>query len=55
MNNILNFCLTLNPDHEDKIKMLSYIPVGLGDKVFSKNCLADKLGETISHKNPFYG
>ena len=55
MNNISNFCLTLNPDHEDKIKMLSYIPVGLGDKVFSKNCLSDKLGQTISHKNPFYG
>ena len=55
MNNISNFCLTLNPDHEDKIRMLSYIPVGLGDKVFSKNCLSDKLGQTISHKNPFYG
>jgi hypothetical protein len=55
MKNITNFCLTLNPKHEDMIKILSYIPVGLGDKVFSKNCLSDKTGETISKKNPFYG
>lgn len=55
MNNISNFCLTLNPGHETKIKMLSYIPVGLGDKVFSKDCLSDKTGESIYQKNPFYG
>ena len=55
MNNISNFCLTLNPDHEDMIRNLSYIPVGLGERVFSKYCLSDKTGDTIYQKNPFYG
>ena len=55
MNNISNFCLTLNPEHEEMIRNLSYIPVGLGERVFSKNCLSDKTGDTIYQKNPFYG
>lgn len=55
MNNISNFCLTLNPEHEEMIRNLSYIPVGLGKRVFSKNCLSDKTGDTIYQKNPFYG
>ena len=37
MRNIKFFCLTLNPDHEDLIKKLSYTPVGLGNKKFSNN------------------
>ena len=37
MKNISMFCLTLDPDHEDIIKSLSYIPVGLGKKNFPKN------------------
>jgi len=49
------FCMTLNPDHEKIIKDLSYIPVGLGNKKFSKECLTDKSGLNISDKNPFYG
>ena len=55
MNNISFFCLTLDPLHEEKIKKLSYIPVGLGKNDFSKNTLQDKYGENISKKNPFYG
>ena len=48
MNNISFFCLTLDPLHEEKIKKLSYIPVGLGKNDFSKNTLQDKDGENIS-------
>ena len=55
MNNISFFCLTLDPLHEEKIKSLSYIPVGLGKNNFSKNTLNDKDGKNISYKNPFYG
>lgn len=49
------FCITLDTDHEKIIKDLSYIPVGLGEKKFSKECFSDKTGINISHKNPFYG
>ena len=49
------FCLTLNPDHEKLIKKLSYIPVGLGDKRFSKECFDDKRNLNIANKNPYYG
>ena len=31
------------------------IPVGLGDKKFSDDCLSDKKGVNISQKNPYYG
>ena len=55
MKNISMFCLTLNPEHEGIIKELSYIPVGLGNKIFSNNCFTDKNGNNISHKNPNYG
>ena len=55
MKNISIFCLTLNPEHEKIIEKLSYIPVGLGDKIFSDECLTDKNGDNISNKNPFYG
>ena len=55
MKNSTVFCLTLDPEHEDIIKELSFIPVGLGNKKFSKNCFTDKGGKNISTKNPFYG
>ena len=55
MKNLSMFCLTLNPDHEKIIKNLSYIPVGLGKKNFSKECFSDKIGLNISQKNPYYG
>ncbi len=55
MKNTSIFCLTLNPDHIKLINELTYIPVGLGEKNFSKDFLTDKIGEEISTKNPFYG
>ena len=55
MKNISFFCLTLEPKHEEIIKRLSYIPVGLGTKNFSSNCFTDKKGINISKKNPYYG
>ena len=47
MKNISIFCLTLNPKHEKIIEKLSYIPVGLGDKIFSSDCFTDKKGENV--------
>ena len=55
MNNLTNFCITLDPDHEKLIKKLNFVPVGLGEKNFSENCITDKIGENISNKNQFYG
>ena len=55
MNNLTIFCLTLNPDHGSLIKNISYKPVGLGSKKFSKDFLSDNLGSNISEKNSFYG
>tara|TARA_B100000242_G_scaffold291661_1_gene265381 strand:- start:598 stop:1416 length:819 start_codon:yes stop_codon:yes gene_type:complete len=55
MKNLSLFCLTLNPSHEDIIKKLSLIPVGLGNKIFSEKCLNDKTGDNIQEKNSFYG
>ena len=55
MKNISFFCLTLNPEHERIINKLSYIPVGLGEKKFSINCLSDRTNKNISEKNKFYG
>ena len=55
MSKTIIFCLTLNPDHENLIKKLSYVPVGLGDKKFTSNCFGDKKGINISKKNPYYG
>ena len=49
------YCLTLDPLHETLIKKINYIPVGLGTKIFSKNCLNDKIGINIAKKNPYYG
>ncbi len=55
MNNLKMFCLTLEPSHEKYIKSLNYIPVGLGDKIFSNDCFSDKVGDNISYKNKNYG
>ena len=55
MKNITIFCITLKPEHEELIKKLSFVPVGLGEEKFSENCLSDKNGRSISYKNPFYG
>ena len=55
MKNLSMYCLTLKPEHEEKIEALTYIPVGLGDKKFSNTTFSDKSGENISKKNPYYG
>ena len=55
MKNISFFCLTLNPNHEQLIKELSLIPVGLGNEKFSSSFFSDKKGVSIADKNPFYG
>jgi len=55
MKNLKMFCLSLEPEHYEFIKRLRYIPVGLGEKIFSKNWFTDKSGENISKKNKYYG
>ena len=55
MKNITMFCLTLNPNHLNKIKKLNYRPVGLGAENFSSEWITDKSRNNISKKNPFYG
>ncbi len=55
MINITNFCITLNPEHENLIRKLNYISVGLGQKKFSKESFSDNTGNNISFKNPYYG
>ena len=49
------FCITLNPDHLEKIKKMNYLPVGLGDQSFDKSWYKDNTGLNISKKNKFYG
>ena len=55
MKNLNIYCLSLNPQHLNKIKELNYIPVGLGENSFSDEWLQDKTGKNISKKNMFYG
>ena len=55
MENVNMFCLTLNPDHLEKIEKMKYLPVGLGDQSFSKSWFQDNTGLNISKKNKFYG
>ena len=55
MGNVNMFCITLNPDHLEKIKKMNYLPVGLGDQFFSKSWFKDNTGLNISNKNKFYG
>ena len=50
MNNLKMFCITLEPNHYEFIKKLGYIPVGLGEKNFNKECLSDKTDQSISKK-----
>ena len=55
MGNVKMFCITLNPEHLEKIKKMNYLPVGLGDQFFSKSWFKDNTGLNISNKNKFYG
>ena len=54
MKNLNMFCLALEPNHYKFIKELGYIPVGVGEKFFSKDWFSDKSGENISKKNKYY-
>ena len=49
------FCISLNPNHLDLIKNLTYLPVGLGDEYFSNEWYQDNKGLNISEKNKYYG
>ena len=47
------FCLTLKPDHLNKIKNFNYLPVGLGEETFSEEWFRDNKGINISDKNNY--
>tara|TARA_B100000941_G_C28469762_1_gene535690 strand:+ start:290 stop:1096 length:807 start_codon:yes stop_codon:yes gene_type:complete len=49
------YCLTTQDDHYEKIKKLGYLPVGLGNKVNTRNFISDNTKINISKKNSFYG
>ena len=55
MKNLKIYCITLNPHHENLIKKLQYVPVGLGDDIYNDGWLQDNTGENIALKNPHYG
>ena len=55
MSNLTMFCLTLKPDHLNKIKNFNYLPVGLGEETFSEEWFRDNKGINISDKNKYYG
>jgi len=55
MKNLNMFCLSLEPKHYNFIKELGYLPVGLGEKNFSKEWFSDRSGINISKKNKYYG
>ena len=49
------YCISMKNSHLEKIKKLSYIPVGLGTAKFDKEWTTDNTGKNISFKNKFYG
>ena len=55
MKKLNMYCLSTNPNNLDIIQSLNYIPVGLGEKTFSKEWLRDNTGNNISKKNKYYG
>ena len=55
MNNLEIFCICIHNKVLDKIKKLSYTPVGLGADKFSSEWIRDNSGINISSKNKFYG
>jgi len=55
MKNLKMFCISIEPNHLNFIKKLEYLPVGLGDKDFSKDWYKDTSGNNISKKNKNYG
>ena len=57
INNLLIYCLSLNPRHLELIKDLNYIPVGLGNSNFNNHWTndIDTHNGDISSKNEYYG
>ena len=55
MNNLKIYCLSLSTSHLDLIENIGYIPVGLGDKIFTRKWMSDKSDINIAKKNPYYG
>ena len=49
------YCISIDNSLFHKISNLGYLPVGLGDSLFSDRWITDKAGENISNKNKFYG
>ena len=49
------FCLSMDPNHFKIIKEFNYLPVGLGENLFSKEWFSDKIDKNISEKNKYYG
>ena len=55
MKNLSMFCLSLYPKHLNNLKIINYIPVGLGVNDFSNSWLRDNTEKNISNKNRYYG
>jgi hypothetical protein len=55
MQNLKMFCICIHNQLLDKVKLLNYIPVGLGDDKFDVGWIKDNYGDNISEKNKFYG
>ena len=49
------YCICLHERNYRAVKELGYIPVGLGNEIFSNGWLRDNQGENISEKNNYYG
>ena len=47
------FCLSLYPEHLNNLKKINYIPVGLGNNLFSDEWTKDNNGDNISYKNKY--
>ncbi len=55
MKNLTMYCISLEPNHLNFIQSLGYVPVGLGNKKFSKDWFRDNTEKNISEKNKYYG
>ena len=55
MKDLEMFCLAIDNSVLNKINLLNYTPVGLGERKYSAKCLRDNTGENISYKNEYYG
>ena len=55
MKNAKVYCLCLHDNYLDQVKELDYIPVGLGENIFSKDWIKDSSEINISEKNSYYG